>query len=269
MRQSMRIIAVDDEKLALEALVSAIRKADSESEIIEFRKAEEALNFAEQNEADVAFLDIELRRMSGIELARKLKAINPRINIVFSTGYAEYRGDAFEMHASGYITKPITAQKVQAELENLRYPSGVPAAPAGENGISHNHRIYCQTFGNFEVFADGKPVEFKYQRTRELLAYLIDRGSICSTNEIIAVMWEDDRHGSYFRNLKKDLLESLEAVGCRDIIINQWGKLGVIPELIDCDLYDWKKGLPAAINAYRGEYMSQYGWAEFSIGMFK
>lgn len=263
----MQIIAVDDEKLALEALETAIKKANSEVEVACFRKPAEAIEYVSSNQVDVAFLDIEMRQMSGIELAKHIKIANPKINIVFATGYAEYRGEAFEMHASGYITKPITADKVLAELDNLRFPVA-ESKDAGGEGL-HTNRIYCQTFGNFEVFVDGKPLDFKYEKTRELLAYLVDRGSLCTSGEIMAALWEDERHESYLRNLKKDLIEKLDSVGCKDVIENHWGKLGIIPSQIDCDFYDWKKGLPSAINAYRGEYMAQYSWGEFTMGTFR
>lgn len=263
----MQIIAVDDEKLALEALEAAIRKADSDAEVACFRKPSEALEYVSSNQVDVAFLDIEMRQMSGIELAKYIKVANPKINIVFSTGYAEYRGEAFEMHASGYITKPITADKVLAELDNLRFP--VVKDTAGDEADAQHNRVFCQTFGNFAVFVDGKPLDFKYEKTRELLAYLVDRGSLCTSGEIMAALWEDERHESYLRNLKKDLIERLDSVGCKDILDNHWGKLGIIPSLIDCDFYDWKKGLPSALNAYTGEYMAQYSWGEFTMGTFK
>lgn len=263
----MQIIAVDDERLALEALEAAIRKADPEAVVECFRKPSEAISFVSSNQVDVAFLDIEMRQMSGIDLAKYIKVANPKVNIVFSTGYAEYRGDAFEMHASGYITKPITADKVAAELANLRFP--ISEEEAGEVIPEGKRRLYCQTFGNFAVFVDGKPLDFKYEKTRELLAYLVDRGSLCTSGEIMAALWEDERHESYLRNLKKDLIERLDSVGCKDIVENQWGKLGIIPDMIDCDFYDWKKGIPAALNAYRGEYMAQYSWGEFTMGTFK
>ena len=261
----MQIIAVDDEKLALEALEVAIKKADPEASVECFRKPSEAISYVSSNMVDVAFLDIEMRQMSGIELAKYIKVANPKVNIVFSTGYAEYRGDAFDMHASGYITKPITVDKVATELANLRYPISeqAPEAAPGKN------RIFCQTFGNFAVYADGKPLDFKYEKTRELLAYLVDRSALCTSGEIMAALWEDERHESYLRNLKKDLIERLDSVGCKDIIENQWGKLGIIPDKIDCDFYDWKKGIPAALNSYRGEYMAQYSWGEFTMGTFK
>ena len=73
--------------------------------------------------------------------------------------------EALDMHASGYILKPITAQKIRKELENLRFP----VKPERRN------RVYFQTFGNFEVFIDEQPVKFKYDLTKEMLAYLVDR----------------------------------------------------------------------------------------------
>ncbi|MDO4554653.1 MAG: response regulator [Lachnospiraceae bacterium] len=71
----MKIIAVDDEKLALESVISAIKKVKPEESVTGFRDAQEALHFIEENACDVAFLDIEMREMDGITLAKKNKII--------------------------------------------------------------------------------------------------------------------------------------------------------------------------------------------------
>ncbi|MDD3369350.1 MAG: response regulator [Lachnospiraceae bacterium] len=107
----MRIIAVDDERIALEGLISAIKKVVPE-EIRGFRSSEEALQYVKNNPVDVAFLDIEMREMNGVTLAKHLKAICHSINIIFTTGYGEYRECAFALHASGYVTKPVTPEKI-------------------------------------------------------------------------------------------------------------------------------------------------------------
>ena len=161
----MRIIAVDDEKLALDALLGSIRKAAPEAEIYGFNDAAEALNFLKDQPCEVAFLDVEMPEMNGVELAKRMKMIYPNINIIFSTGYDQYRGVAFGLHASGYLTKPILPEDVRWELEDLRRPVQLPVTK----------RIRVQAFGNFEVFLDGLPVRFKYERTKEMLAYLVDR----------------------------------------------------------------------------------------------
>ena len=113
----MRIIAVDDEKIALEARSGAIKAIAAEDEVISFRYPEEAIEYVKENSCDIAFLDIEMAGMSGVELAEELKKYNSEVNIVFCTGYGNYRDKAFELHASGYLMKPITPEKVKRELE--------------------------------------------------------------------------------------------------------------------------------------------------------
>jgi len=58
-----------------------------------------------------------MRGMTGVEVAKKLKEINPKMNIIFVTGFSDYKGDAMDMKASGYIMKPVTAEEVKAELD--------------------------------------------------------------------------------------------------------------------------------------------------------
>ncbi|MCR5641237.1 MAG: response regulator [Lachnospiraceae bacterium] len=261
----MRIIAVDDEKLALEAVMSAIRKCDLTAEVQGFRSGLEAEEHVKQHGCDIAFLDIEMRDISGIDLAQHLKDINPSINIIFTTGYGEFAGLAFDLHASGYIMKPVTVEKVQKELSALRFDVAEP---------KEQKRLTAQTFGNFEVFIDGLPMKFKYSKSKELLAYLIDRnGALCTTQELLAVLWEDDdemgNHTSYFKNVRSDLLAMLEDAGLSDVIVRQRGGIAIIPDRISCDYYDYLQGDSKAKAQYQGEYMSQYSWSEMTHGLFE
>lgn len=255
----VKILAVDDEEIALEILSDAIRKAEPSAEVAAFDSGKAALGYAEENKCDAAFLDIEMSGINGIALAKKLKLANPEINIIFSTGYSEYALDAIEMHASGYITKPITAEKIKTELEELRFPVRV-----------YRGELRIQCFGNFDVFSGDKPVEFKYSKTKEMLAYLVDRnGTMCANNEIISVLWEnEDPCGkqTYFKSVRRDLLTAFKSIGCGDVIIQHRGEIGVDKDKIVCDYFDWLDGKPNGINAYRGEYMHQYSWAELTHG---
>ena len=250
----MRIIAVDDEKIALEALASAIKAIVAVDEVVTFRYPEDALEYAKENLCDIAFLDIEMVGMSGTELAEELKKYNSEINIVFCTGYGNYRDKAFELHASGYLMKPITPEKVKSELENLRRP------------IIEKKRLKVQTFGNFEVYLDGKPLAFKYRRTKELFAYLVDRvGALCSVGEIIGILFEDENgREDYFQKLRRDLLTTLEEFGCENVIVHKRGMLGVVITEIQCDYYDCLNKKKDFATSYFGEYMSQYSFAEYT-----
>ena len=251
----MNIILVDDEQHVLSSMQKNLSKIELDAVISAFDRSLYALNYAKSNKVDVAFLDINMPEMNGIELAKNLKKTNEKINIIFVTGYSEYALDALEMHASGYITKPISKEKLSYELTNLRNPI--------ENNNKSKNIIKAQCFGNFEVYANGKPLTFSRSKTKELLAYLIDRkGASCSVKELCALLWEDAIKESYLRNLISDLTKALNGVGADNVFVKSFNKCYIVPDKIDCDYYDYEKGEQKAINSYHGEYMTQYSWAE-------
>ena len=247
----MKIIAVDDEKIALQGLLSAIQQAAPNAEIHGFRYTREAIAHMESDPCDVAFLDIEMKGMNGVEVAEALKEINPDVNIIFATGFGAYRDVAFDLHASGYLIKPITEEAVKRELDNLRRPISTPK------------RLQIHAFGNFEVLYNNAPLKFKYQKTKEMLAYLVDRkGAMCSTGEIMAVLFDDDDHNAYYQRLRSDLRSVFSGIGCESLILQQKGLLGLAVDEVDCDYYDYLNGKTALEKVYHGEYMMQYSFAE-------
>jgi len=253
----MRIIALDDKPLQRRALVSAISEAAPNATVVACASAEEMLAMDDLDSIDVAFVDIDMPGMDGVELAQMLRKTHPGLNVVFATAYGEYMPAAFELHCSGYLLKPITAAKVRAELDDLRRPPEVNAA----NGL------FVRCFGDFEVFANGMPIAFGRKKTKELFAYLVDRrGAMCSMADVGAVFW-GDRSGrlseqSFLRTLVADLRATLEEAGFPDVIVKRRGEVGVHTGSFKCDYYAYLDGYPDAIAAWRGEYMRQYSWAE-------
>lgn len=254
----MKILAVDDKEMPRRVLVRAIEEASPDAEVTACPNAAAVLALPDIPTYDVAFVDIDMPGKNGIELAHDLKRLSPRINIVFATGYGEYMADAFALHSSGYLMKPITAEDVAAELENLRFPLTTPDGVRG---------LYMRCFGDFEVFSDGKAVSFDRAKTKELLAYLVDRqGAVVSTRDAEAVLWEEPERkgrasGSYLRTLVSDLKRTLEAAGYPNVLVKRYGALGVNAGEFSCDYYDYLAGDPLALNAWHGEYMNQYAWA--------
>lgn len=120
----MKFLTVDDEQAALDILNRALLEAQPDAELQSFSYISEALAQVQEKDfhPDVAFLDIEMPGMSGLEAAKRIREISPRTNIVFVTAYSDYALDAFPLHPSGYLVKPATAEKVRLELSNLRYP---------------------------------------------------------------------------------------------------------------------------------------------------
>ena len=116
------VILVDDRKLILTGGLPVLEKVMPNATVTGFVDANKAVSYAKENRVSLAFLDIELREMTGLELCRALLDINPRTNVVYLTAYSSYALDAWSTGAAGFMLKPITPEGVRKQLENLRYP---------------------------------------------------------------------------------------------------------------------------------------------------
>ena len=109
----MRILAVEDEFRLLKSLTNRIREALPKAEVLAFDNTEDALDSLPEKEIDIAFLDIAIDHMNGVDLAKRIKALYPCCDIVFCTGYGDYAVQAFHLGASDYLMKPITKEKIE------------------------------------------------------------------------------------------------------------------------------------------------------------
>ncbi len=263
----MNILAVDDERLILDDMKVELRKVFENDEIVGFEGGNEAIDYANDLAAhdeklDYAFLDINLRGMTGIELAKKLKDIHHDTKVIFCTAYSEYAYDAFRMHAVGYLLKPVEAKHIIETLNALN----IDWKNTG-NELPKDIRV--QTFGNFELFVDNHQVSFQREKAKELFAYLIDRnGAAITTGEIVSILWEDRPSDKTTLNQAHTIISSmkktLKELGIGNIIVKTWNHIAADTSKIKCDVYDFYKGDAIAINSYRGEYMAQYSWAEMT-----
>ena len=120
------IIMVDDNVVILNGGLSIIEEVIPNASVTGFTRPSEAVEYAKANHVALAFLDIEMGSVSGLDLCRDLLAINPHTNVVYLTAYREYSFDAWDTGACGFLLKPITADGVKEQLKKLRYPfSGV------------------------------------------------------------------------------------------------------------------------------------------------
>ena len=253
----MKAIAVDDEALMLGALVAAIEASHDISEVSSFSNCEKALEFVKENNVDVAFLDINMRGMGGLSLAEKIISFRPECKIVFCTGYEEYAIPAFKLHASGYLMKPISAEDVQGEIDNIK-------------GLRVKEKpLTVKCFGNFEVYAKNEKLVFKRLKSKELFAFLVDRnGAGMTAKQICAVLFPDDtddtKNSAYLRQLVLDLKNTLKTVGAENVLCHETPCYRVDTNLIKCDYISY---LETGKPEFHGEYMTQYSWAEATCAM--
>ena len=116
------VIIVDDETVLLSGTIPILTEAMPEAKITGFARASDAVEFARNNKVDIAFLDIEIGKTSGIDLCKTLMQINPRTNVIFLTSYPEYAQSAWNTAASGFLVKPVHLSDLKQQLEKLRFP---------------------------------------------------------------------------------------------------------------------------------------------------
>ena len=193
-----------------------------------------------------------MRGMGGLALAENIIAVRPNCKIVFCTGYEEYAIPAFKLHASGYLMKPISAEDVQTEINNIK-------------GIKERETLLkVKCFGNFELFAKEEKLVFKRAKTKELFAFLVDRrGAGMTAKQICAVLFPEDtddvKNTAYLRQLVMDLKNTLKTVGADAVFCHETPCYRIDTSLLKCDYLSY---LETGKPEFLGEYMTQFSWAE-------
>ncbi|MCR5741391.1 MAG: response regulator [Gammaproteobacteria bacterium] len=264
----MKALVADDELLALYNINSIVSKNEHIESVEQFSNSSQALEYVKNNDVDIAFLDIEMGVVSGIDVAKAIRARNFNTYIVFTSGY-DYAITAFEIKANGYVLKPYDSSKIDYEIEcafdRLSVLNGQSLTPIGSK-IDKNKRIRFKTMPSFDMFVDGKIVPITSAKSKEFLALLVDRkGSSMTLDYIVSVLWEDkdDSTGkAYFRVILQRLNNVLRSLDIEDLIIHSKNQYSLNTELCTCDYYDILKGDRQTMEQFVGEYMNEYSWAE-------
>jgi two-component SAPR family response regulator len=153
--------------------------------------------------------------------------------------------------------KPISAEDVQGEIDNIK-------------GVRKKEKpLTVKCFGNFEVYVNGEVLVFKRLKTKELLAFLIDRnGAGMTAKQICAALFpndtDDTKNLAYLRQLVMDLKNTLKAVGAEGVLCHEIPCYRVDTSLLKCDYFSH---LETGKPEFHGEYMMQYSWAEETSAM--
>ena len=252
----MNIFVADDEKLILDGELETIRNVFPDENIYGFRSGTEMLEKAKEVSCDIAFLDINMPDLTGIDAGEELKKLCPKVNIIFVTAYDTYFREAMEMHASGYLLKPIAEEDVIKEMEYLRFD--IPEQKKTKL------KVYC--FGNFDVRTNNdESVHFERSRAKEAFAYIVSlNGRPCTLRELAAILFEDEpfdrKNQLYIQKIVSSMMKALRECNAEEVIEKNFNSFAVRPDLIECDYYEWLKDKSHSRYSVPDDYMRQYYW---------
>lgn len=255
----VKTILVDDEPWTMEQFLIEFKDRDIEL-MGTFTKAKEALAYAAEHPIDLALLDVKMPDMNGLTLGKKLKEIKKDMLIIYVSAYEEYIKDAIlDVRADYYLLKPYDREDIRDAIERVRHLS---------RRLSRN--VTIRTFGEFDVFVDGRLVVFPNQKAKELLAFCIDRCGEVPMKSIVEALWEersyDEKVKSLYRKAVASLNATLKEYGVGYIFNHYRGVCHVNGRDFTCDYYEVLHGKCIKDTMFDGKYMSDYSWGEETCG---
>ena len=251
----MRAILVDDEAVMLRSFMRNCADISDLDVVAQFQSAEKAISYAQENDFELALLDVCLPRMNGIELAVQLREIHPNLLVVFISAYDEYVRNFNEIGGDYYIIKPYKRTTIEMMVKKMSMLSE-----------QLHKKIYIQMFGKFNVLKDGMPLKIS-GKTKEILALIASRsGREISNEEIYSTIWENREYSNenmkvYYNALRR-LKNSLEESDISELLISTLHGQMLNVDLCECDYFAWRDKKPGSREQFEGEFLSEYSWAE-------
>lgn len=255
----MNVIIVDDERAGGQYLFTLCQTIPDLSVEGVFTNPLEAMDYLRFHPVDLAFLDIEMPELSGLDIARIICKEHLPTCVVFVTGYEQYALEAFSVDAISYLLKPCERSEIEHAVKKaMRFSS--KNAP----------RIFVQTFDHFDIFVQGIPVHFTNAKAKELLAILVDRkGADVRMGFLIDILWPehpyDDNVKQLYRKAISYLNHALEEYGIKEIFSSARGSCHVNPSTFQCDYYHLLSHPSVGQTHFNGKYMYEYSWAEETL----
>lgn len=276
----LKTILVDDEPIILEDLAEALASNRHIQIVGSYQNPLEALKELEFTKPDCAFLDIEMPEMLGIDLAERLIAINPKMEIIFVTAYNNYASQAYDVSAIDYLLKPIRADRLEKSVEKLIRRFGA---------IEPQEDLICKirSFGALEVISKGQPIKWGRSKSKEFLAFMLqNEGKWVSKYRLCEELRPDGSPEQSLALLQMaiyTLRKNLRTAECNAFEIKYADDRYMLTiENVDWDVQRFEEAyetfkrtnsLEAAkqgVDLYRGEYLEgeDWLWSELQRGVF-
>ncbi|USB33394.1 BTAD domain-containing putative transcriptional regulator [Paenibacillus sp. YPG26] len=234
----MRAMIVDDEALAGRRLCRILQESGEIEGCHTFLNPYEAYEYAHNNKVDIAFLDITMPEISGMELSELLQRLDEDLEVVFVTEYDHYAVQAFERGALDYLLKPVTSERVAKTLDKFHKRKGTHPA---KQGLAIRLFDGLKVYGNGNQ-ADREVLKLRSPKTEELFAFLVCQGTV-SRDEVIDTFWDGLEPEKAWKNLNSTLYyirKAMNAAGDGNRFHADRTQIRIERSGLCCDLYEFE-----------------------------
>ncbi|RIX50111.1 response regulator [Paenibacillus nanensis] len=283
----MKIVLLDDEKLALNYLEHQLQKIANIEIVGKFIDPQAFIDFILEHEADVVFLDIHLPEINGIELAERILESKPKLNVVFCTAYDGYAIKAFELNALDYLMKPVGGERLAITMQRIqeRLEAAAGLAVQTDPLPAKARTIQMKMFQQVMIESEPNhftPLRWRTSKAQELFLYLLhNRGHLVRKSVLAELLWPEYDPNKAYSQLYTTIYhirKTLEPFHDRFQLTNAADGYLLQLEHIQLDAEEWEtliqKQRPVSedtiaeyermMGLYIGDYLEEYEylWAE-------
>ncbi|WP_096186613.1 LytR/AlgR family response regulator transcription factor [Evansella halocellulosilytica] len=168
MTNGIKTVIIDDEPYSRDELSFLLEQYDEVDIIGEADSGEKGLELIMRKEPDVAFIDIEMPQMSGMELAQALKNMKKTPIIIFATAYPDYAAKAFRVQALDYILKPFDEENLQETIELVKEKLNWDASSTGKTQAPAIGKLAVEDNGRI-VYLSPSDITYLFREVRETI----------------------------------------------------------------------------------------------------
>lgn len=214
----IRAILVDDEPLAAQLLERKLSAFENITVVKIYSNPMHVVEDLQHVSYNVAFLDIEMPGINGLDLAELILNATSNVHIVFITAYREYAVQAFELNSIDYLVKPLTDDRLEKTIERVQQQ--LISVPQMQKKKDYVLRIQC--FSDFNVMFGQEPVKWTTAKVKELFALLLTHHQTYINRDLlIETLWPDTEYAKAKIQLHTSLSrlrKTLETLGYDDAI---------------------------------------------------
>lgn len=240
----IKTILIDDENPAIAKLKSLLKPYNEYEVCGEFTDANQALEHIRDLSPQVAFIDIAMPGMNGMELATALhKELGRKIYIVFVTAHDEYALQAFDLWATDYLLKPVGRARFYQTIQRL---NSFLNSKVEDAVIIPEKKTMVHLFGKLEVCATKKNMgKWRTAKVRELFAFFLhNRNRSIYRDTLLETMWEDMSPSQALSNLNTSnyyLRQHLDKIDSDITLLYESGYYSIDLGSAVCDADEFEK----------------------------